>query len=317
MGPEVIARAFAIGRLEKFCWPLVIGDARVLEKALGFCQLKLFINRIVSPNQAVSAIHDVSVIDLQNISPDQYELGKVGKESGRASVEYLLKGIDLALSGQIDALVTAPISKEAINLAGYHHPGHTEILAERTGAKDFGMMQVKGKLRIVHLSWHISLKEACALVTKANVVSAINMALVGAQQIGLTKPRIAVAGLNPHAGEAGLMGDEEEKEIAPAVAYMQQQGRQVFGPFSPDTVFMRAAGGEFDIVVAMYHDQGHIAAKMAGFEKGVNVTIGLPIIRTSVAHGTGFDIAGKGIANPGSLIAAIKLAARMARVRKS
>lgn len=315
VGPEIILKAYARGRLGSICRPLIIGDVRVLRRAQGYAGVKLKIRRARLPLPVAQVPGEVMVLDLKNIGLKDFQVGQVGKESGRASVEYILKGIDLAKAGEIDAIVTCPISKEAINLAGYHHPGHTEILAERTGCKDFAMMLVVGKIRVLHLSLHTSLNEAVRLVTKERVGRAIRLALAGARQLGIAHPKIGVAGLNPHAGEGGLLGREEVEEIIPAVEELMREGVQVFGPISPDTIFLRARAGEFDVVIAMYHDQGHVPLKLIGFHRGVNVTVGPPIIRTSVAHGTAFDIAGKGVANPSSLITAIRLATKMARIK--
>lgn len=316
VGPEIVVKAISSGKLDRYGQPLLIGDARVLYQAMGLCRLPLPLEEVSQVPSAQPRPGAYPLLDMKNISPDDYQLGQVGRESGRASVEYLLKAIELALSGHIQALVTAPISKEAINLAGYSYPGHTEILAEKTGTKEYSTMMVVGKLRVVHLSWHVSLSQACALVNKEGVAQAIRMALLGARELGITSPRVAVAGLNPHAGEAGLIGAEEEAEIAPAIAEAARQGVQIWGPLSPDTVFLRAARGEFDLVVAMYHDQGHIPAKLIGFEGGVNVTLGLPILRTSVVHGTAFDLAGQGRADPSSLINAFELASRIISRRR-
>ncbi|MEE8448177.1 MAG: 4-hydroxythreonine-4-phosphate dehydrogenase PdxA [Thermodesulfobacteriota bacterium] len=316
IGPEIVLKAFSAGQLNSYGQLVLIGDARVLHQAMDFCGLSLDLEEVTEIPPAQPRPGAVSLVDMRNISPSDYRLGQVGRESGRASVEYLLKAIELVGEGRLHALVTAPICKEAINSAGYAYPGHTEILAERTGTREYSTMMVVERLRVVHLSWHVSLKQACALVNKERVAQAIRMALLGARELGLTSPRIAVAGLNPHAGEAGLIGAEEEEEIAPAIAQAALQGVKIWGPLSPDTVFLRASRGEFDLVVAMYHDQGHIPAKLIGFEQGVNVTLGLPILRTSVVHGTAFDLAGQGRADPSSLINAIKLAGEIINRRR-
>ncbi|MCL5025720.1 MAG: 4-hydroxythreonine-4-phosphate dehydrogenase PdxA, partial [Chloroflexi bacterium] len=213
------------------------------------------------------------------------------------------------------AIVTAPLNKEAMNLAGYHYQGHTEILAEKCGCK-VSMLLVTGKLRVTHVSTHCSLREACDRAKKGRVLEVIALTDDACRQVGLENPRIAVAGLNPHAGEGGLFGDEEIKEIIPAIEEAKTKGYSVTGPYPPDTVFFRCSQGQFDAVVAMYHDMGHIAVKAAGVDEGVNVTIGLPIIRTSVDHGTVFGKAGKGTANPASMLEALKLAVVMAHARR-
>jgi 4-hydroxythreonine-4-phosphate dehydrogenase len=220
--------------------------------------------------------------------------------------------VELVASGKADGLVTAPLSKEAIRLAGHPWPGHTEMLADLTGTAEVRMLLVAGSLRVIHVSTHRSLRAAIDAATRARVQLTIEMAAGAGRLLGFERPRIGVAGLNPHAGEGGLFGDEEEREIAPAVAAARAAGAEVSGPHPADTLFWRAAQGEFDLVVAMYHDQGHIPVKLAGFDEGVNITLGLPFLRTSVDHGTAFDIAGKGVARWQSMAAAIRMAAAVA-----
>jgi 4-hydroxythreonine-4-phosphate dehydrogenase len=244
-------------------------------------------------------------------------MGRVSAAAGRAAVEYVFAACDLATAGVAAAVVTAPLNKAAMNLAGYPYAGHTELLADRTGAPRVSMLLVGPKLRVVHVSTHVSLEEAIHRITRQRVEEVIGIAHDSCRALGIANPRIAVAGLNPHASEGGLFGDQEEREIAPAVAAARQRGWTVSDPQPPDTVFLRASRGEFDIVVAMYHDQGHIPIKLLAFDVGVNVSIGLPIIRTSVDHGTAFDIAGTGTAREDSLIAAIQVAIQMVRARKT
>jgi 4-hydroxythreonine-4-phosphate dehydrogenase len=232
-------------------------------------------------------------------------------------VQSIEKAVALARSGAIDAIATAPISKEAINQAGSPYPGHTEMLAALTDTKDYTMMLVADKLRVVHVTTHVSMRRACELMTPERVLRTIRLAHRAAQELGAPKPKVAVAGLNAHAGEGGLFGREEIEGIAPAIEAARKEGIDAYGPLPPDTVFLRASRGQFDIVVAMYHDQGHIPIKMLGFEAGVNATVGLPIIRTSVDHGTAYGRAGQGRADPTSMIEAIKLAVMMARARKT
>jgi 4-hydroxythreonine-4-phosphate dehydrogenase len=234
------------------------------------------------------------------------------------------KAVELALAHQVEAVVTAPLSKEALHLAGYRYAGHTEILAELTGAENPTMLLVAGRMRVAHVSTHVSLREACDRVKRERVCQVIRLLHAACLRLGVTNPRIAVAGLNPHAGEAGLFGWEEEREIAPAVEEARRGGIEVDGPLPPDTVFAKAYGGMYDAVVAMYHDQGHIPVKLIGFRydrrreqwrsvSGVNVTLGLPIVRTSVDHGTAFDLAGTGMASEESLVDAIRLAVNLCR----
>jgi 4-hydroxythreonine-4-phosphate dehydrogenase len=227
------------------------------------------------------------------------------------------KGVELALEGQIDAIVTAPLHKEAMNLGGYHYAGHTEILGALSGTKDYAMMLVGGPLRVIHVSTHVSLREACNRTKQARVLKVIELADESCKLLGIAEPRVAVAGLNPHAGEAGMFGTEEIDEIIPAIEAAKAKGICAIGPIAPDTVFYRAAlKGHFDIVVCMYHDQGHIPMKVLSFETGVNVTVGLPFIRTSVDHGTAFGKAGKGTADHRSLNESILLGAKMAETRR-
>jgi 4-hydroxythreonine-4-phosphate dehydrogenase len=243
------------------------------------------------------------------------KIGQVSKQAGRASVEYIEKAIRLAMDGKIDAIATAPINKEAIHKAGYKFQGHTEILATRTKTKDYAMLFVSDTLWIMLVTTHLPLKDVSKNLDKKKILKTIKLAHETLLKLREKKPRIGVAGLNPHAGEAGIFGDEEIKIIKPAVDEARKLGINVTGPVSPDAIFYLANIGMFDIVVAMYHDQGLIPLKLLSFNRSVNVTVGLPIIRTSVDHGTGFDIAGKGWAKPQSLIEAIKVAAHFARIR--
>jgi 4-hydroxythreonine-4-phosphate dehydrogenase len=227
-----------------------------------------------------------------------------------------MRACDLALEGRVDAVVTAPLNTEAMNLAGFAYAGHTELLTERTGAGRVSMLLTGPSLRIVHVSTHVALEEAIRRVTRERVEATIELAAESCRALGITAPRIAVAGLNPHAGEGGLFGDQEEREIRPAIAAARARGHDVSDPQPPDTVFRRAVNGEYDIVVAMYHDQGHIPMKLLAFDSGVNVSVGLPIVRTSVDHGTAFDIAGTGRAREESMLAAIDVAVQMVQARR-
>jgi 4-hydroxythreonine-4-phosphate dehydrogenase len=243
--------------------------------------------------------------------------GQLSTLGGVAAVAAIRHAVELIQAGAYDALVTAPINKEAVKLAGFGWPGHTEMLADLTGTPDVRMLLVTDRLKVVHVTTHRSLRSAIDAATHGRVVRTIELAQEGARQLGVARPRIAVAGLNPHAGEGGLFGDEEAREITPAVADACAAGIDASGPWPPDTLFWRASQGEFDVVVAMYHDQGHIPVKLGGFDEGVNVTLGLPFPRTSVDHGTAFDIAGKGIARWASMAAAIRVAAQLARTRSA
>jgi 4-hydroxythreonine-4-phosphate dehydrogenase len=238
--------------------------------------------------------------------------GELSAAGGRAAVAAIRRAVELIQAGEYDALVTAPINKEALRLGGFHWPGHTEMLAELTGTQDVRMLLVTERLKVVHVSTHRSLRSAIEAATRDRVLRTIELAAEGGRRLGYARPRLAVAGLNPHAGEGGLFGDEETKEIEPAVEAAKSAGVAASGPWPPDTVFWRAVQGEFDLVVAMYHDQGHIPVKLSGFDEGVNVTLGLPFPRASVDHGTAFDIAGRGVARWQSMAAAVGVAARLA-----
>jgi 4-hydroxythreonine-4-phosphate dehydrogenase len=280
-------------------------------------KVKLQINSIEKPRDGKFTPGTIDVIDLHNVDVKNLKMGQPQADAGRACVEYIKKAVDLATKGEIDAIVTGPINKLAMNMGGYNYAGHTELLADLTGTKDFAMLLVTGPLKVIHVSTHVSLREAIQRVTKERVMTVIGLANTSLKALGVTQPRIAVAGLNPHAGEDGMFGNEEIEIIRPAVEAAKKMGINVEGPIAPDTVFVRAANGQFDVVVAMYHDQGHVAVKMLGFQLGVNVSIGLPIIRTSVDHGTAYRRAGLklGTGDESSLIEATKLAAQLSKTR--
>ncbi len=314
-GPEIIAKAWAQPGLRDSLRMVVIGDAVVMREAFRITAVLGEVQAIQRIEEAAFDPNALDVLDLRNIDPAQLRRGQVSPMAGKAAYEYIARAVDLALHRQIDAIVTSALHKEALNQAGYHYAGHTEILAELTGTPDVTMMLVGANLRISHVSTHCSLRQAIERVKKERILAVIRLTNAALQQMDIAAPRLAVAGLNPHAGEGGLFGDEE-KEIAPAIQMAREEGMNVYpSPVAPDTVFYRMKEGQFDAVVAMYHDQGHIPLKLLAFDEGVNVTLGLPIIRTSVDHGTAFGKAGLGTARPGSLIAALKLAALMARKR--
>jgi len=312
IGPEVIAKYLATAAARDL---FVIGDPAHLARAFAQAGNR---RQIVAcpPGSAMKGIDKilgdgaVPVLNVGNL-PENLAPGVVRAECGRLAFDAITTAIDLARGGEIGAMVTAPIHKEALNAAGVPFPGHTEILADRTGTRDFGMMLIEGPLRVILVSIHLSLRAALDKVTEPDLLRTFRLAQEGCRALGIEKPRIAVAGLNPHAGEGGLFGREEIETISPAVAKARAEGLDISGPFPPDTVFMRARKGDFDIVVAQYHDQGLIPIKLNGIEKGVNITVGLPIIRTSVDHGTAFDIAGKGLADPSSLAEAVHVARAM------
>ncbi|MBI4684611.1 MAG: 4-hydroxythreonine-4-phosphate dehydrogenase PdxA [Nitrospirae bacterium] len=309
IGPEIIVKALYCAEIRDYCAPVVIGDRVVIEEAINLTKLPIELKLIKSPDESKSAMGTIDFIDLNMVK--KFEKGKPTAENGRASVSYIKKAVELALDKKVDGIVTAPISKEALKMAGYSWPGHTEMLAEFTGTKDYAMMLVGGSLRVILVTIHTPLKSVPNLITKERVLKIILLSKNACDMLGIKNPRIAVAGLNPHAGESGIFGDEEIKVIIPAIENAKKHGIPVTGPYPPDTIFHKAYKGEIDIIVCMYHDQGLIPLKMIAFDKGVNVTVGLPIIRTSPDHGTAYDIAWKGIANASSMLEAIKLASRL------
>ena len=310
IGPEIIVKTLALSRIYETCRPLVIGDAQTIFAASMTEPLQ--VNVVDRVDRSLFNHGTIDVFKVRGIDLTGVERGRVSRKAGKAAVEFLLEAIKLALNQEIHAIVTAPINKEAINLAGYQYQGHTEILAAKTHTSKYAMMLAAWALRVIHVTTHVALRDACELITKNKILDTILLAHSALQALGFQQPHIAVAGLNPHAGESGLFGREEADHIRPAVKEAQEKGIKVEGPLPPDTVFLKAMQGQYDIVVAMYHDQGHIPLKLVGFEKGVNVTLGLPIIRTSVDHGTAFDIAGQGKANPESMIEAIMMATEFA-----
>ena len=315
IGAEVSLKALLDPQIYVMCRPLVMGTLAVLEHIRDVLQSGQRLRAVASPGEGQYTPGMVDVLDLSAEHPGPFPLGVAAKENGAAAVAYVEKAIALALAGDVDAIATAPINKEAMRAAGFPYDGHTELLAHQTGTKVYTMMLASGDFRVFHVSTHVSLRGAIERAKRARVSQVIELAYREIQRMGVAEPRLAVAGLNPHAGEHGLFGDEEMHEISPAVEDARARGWNVVGPVSPDTVFARAKRGDFDGVVAMYHDQGHIPFKMTEFELGVNVTVGLPIIRTSVDHGTAYDIAGKGVADPKNMVQAIALAADMARRR--
>ncbi len=309
IGPEIIVKALYRPEIRDFCIPVVVGDRIVMEEAIELLKLPIKLKIFDSSDKAVSELGSIELIDTGALK--QFRAGKPTAEGGAAGVSYIKQAVEFALGKKVDAVVTAPISKEALKMAGFNWPGHTEMLAELTGANDYAMMLCGGLLRVILVTIHTSLRSVPDLITKERVLKTIKLAKKACDMFGIENPRIAVAGLNPHAGESGIFGDEELREIIPAVEEAKKIGVPVTGPYPPDTVFYKAYKGEIDVVVCMYHDQGLIPLKMIAFEEGVNVTIGLPIIRTSPDHGTAYDIAWKGVANPSSMIAAIKMAEKL------
>jgi len=317
IGPEIVLKALNSTEVSDICRAVVVGDLGVLDEAKRALPISTHIPLVPVEDPGADTGGGVPVIDLVNVRRTEITRGKPGAYAGQAVIGYIEKAVSLALAGSVDAVVTAPISKESLRLAGSLHPGHTEMLAELTRTKDFGMMLLGGGLRVILVTIHCALKDVPGKITKESVLRTIRLARAACTDLGLSRPRIAVAALNPHAGEGGIFGSEEAEHILPACDDARALGINVTGPLPPDTVYYRARKGEFDIVVSMYHDQGLIPLKLLAFDTGVNVTVGLPIVRTSVDHGTAFDIAGKGIADPSSLIEAIHLAAQIAKRRKA
>ena len=320
IGAEVSVEAYADVR--EAADVLVVGDADVVRKAVAACGVDIGVNAIDSVSKARFEAGVLDVLDVDNVDSATHDWGDLREEYGKASLEYVERAIDLASDGDIDGIVTAPINKQAARMAGSEHAGHTGLLAARTGVTNYSMMLVEEHLRVTHVSTHVPLREACDLVSTENVLDTIRVTQDGLRDLGLEDPTIAVAGLNPHASDGGLLGDEDLEEIAPAVERAKDEGIDAVGPESPDTVYVQAARGEYDCVVSMYHDEGHIPIKLLGFSEGgevsgVNMTVGLPIVRTSVDHGTAFDIAGKGIASPQSMVDAIEVAATAVRNRQT
>lgn len=314
-GPEIIAKTLADPEISAACRCVVIGDADTMRESLKITGVPGEVRAIEKLTEALFKDGVIEVIDLHNIQLNKLKRGRVDPMAGKAAFEYIKLATELALAGECDAIVTSAINKESLNKAGYHYDGHTQLLAELCGVPDVAMMLVSGQLRITHVTTHVSLREATEMIHPERILTVIGLTDEAIRQMSINKPRIAVAGLNPHASESGLFGDEEAKYIKPAVEAACRQGMNVTGPFPPDSVFLRASEGQFDAAIAMYHDQGHIAIKMLGITQGVNVTLGLPIIRTSVDHGTVFGKAGKGTADPTSLMEAIKLATVMCRAQ--
>ncbi len=326
VGPEIAARALADREVQDKARPVVIGDARVMAAAARVSGLDLRVQALTEVSEASFAPDRIEVLDLANADPGAFAVGRVSAVCGRAAYEYIERGVRLAQEGAIAGIVTAPVNKEALAAAGVRHSGHTEILAELTGTKAYAMLLMGRELRVIHVTTHVALRRVPELVTRERVVRTIRLGDQAMRDLGIARPRIAVCGLNPHAGESGLFGDEEQIAIGPAIGDARSEGIDATGPYPADTLMSRAAGGEFDCVVAMYHDQGHTPVKALGFRydeakkawtglSGVNVTVGLPILRVSVDHGTAFDRAGTGTANPESMVEAILVAAEMARSR--
>lgn len=311
IGPEIITRTFAEEGFRNDSRAFVVGDPAMLERAARLLDLPLRVNVISEPEEAAFEPGAVDVLAVGEL-PEDLPFGVLDARAGDAAFSYVEKATGLARSGRAAAIATAPLNKEAMHLAGHDYPGHTEILAHLTGTEDYAMMLVTDELKVIHVSTHVSLREAIERVQPERELAVIRLAHASMRKLGVESPRVAVAGLNPHAGENGLFGTEDAERIRPAIEDAREEGIDASGPHPPDTVLMRARRGVFDIVVVQYHDQGHIPVKLMGFDTGVNVTVGLPFFRTSVDHGTAFDIAGTGEADHASMRAALDLARALA-----
>ncbi len=311
IGPEIVAKAFADPNLTQTCSPVIFGSAEI------YAAVKVNVRRAPEPfilnsldDLHAAPPHALPFLEC-GVEAPPYRPGQLSSDAGRSAMQWLEHAVRHAMDESIDGIVTCPINKEGIHGAGYTVQGHTDFIANMTGAKSYRMCLFTETLRIVHLSGHLPLRDALDLVRKDRIVETIQMAHDVLVRLNTPRKRIAVAGLNPHAGEAGAIGDEERAEISPAVAACNERGLDCHGPISPDAVYRQALDGHYDAVIAMYHDQGHIPLKLVAMDEGVNVTLGIPIVRTSVDHGTAYDIAGRNQARAGSLRAAILLAAQL------
>lgn len=327
IGSEIIAKALTRPEVYEKCRPVVIGDKKAMLEAVNISGINLPVRGIGDISEAQFTGDVIEVIDLNNIRLEKIPYGKIDADCGRAAGEYIEKAIQLAMNKEIAAMVTGPINKESFDLGGYgkKYRGHTEMLAALTGSEKASMMLASGNLRVIHVTTHVAMRQAVDLIKKERVYNTIHKADEACRELGIQNPRIGVCGLNPHAGEGGIMGYEEIEEIIPAIEKARADGLNVEGPIPGDTIYPRGKSGIFDVIVAMYHDQGHIPVKLVGFlhdgaawssVSGVNITIGLPIIRVSVDHGTAFGKAGKGIANEQSMVDAVNYAVIIAQNRK-
>ena len=328
IGPEIIIKALSQKETYEKCRPLVTGDANIMQWAVDNMQSELKIHRISSVKEARFELGTIDVYDLACIDMSTFQPGVLQNQCGHVAFISVTTAIQLAMDNEVDATVTAPLNKEALHNAGHNFDGHTEIYAHYTNTKKYAMLLADEHLRVIHVSTHVPLRVACDRVKKDRIIEVTELITDACKQFGIENPRIGIAGLNPHASDGGLFGWEEEKEITPAVKELQERGFNVDGPVPPDSLFAKARCGKYDGCVAMYHDQGHIPFKVVGFQwdketgkmeaaKGVNITLGLPIIRVSVDHGTAFDVAGKGIASPDAMLLSIDYATKMAINRKN
>lgn len=310
IGPEIVVKSLTEKKVFEECRPILIGDKDVIKQALDFCGLDLDINIVNSAEKGKYTLGTIDLIDLDNVNISELKMGEVQALGGKAAFEYIKKSVEMAMSKEVDAIATTPINKESLRAANINYIGHTEILADLTGTKDpLTMFEVRG-MRVFFLTRHVSLRKACDLVTKEKVLEYIVRCTEALERLGVKDGTMAVAGLNPHSGEHGLFGDEEMTEVEPAIEEAKKMGYKVVGPIGADSVFHLALQGRFNSVLSLYHDQGHIATKTLDFERTIAITNGMPILRTSVDHGTAFDIAGTGKASSVSMVEAILLAAK-------
>jgi 4-phospho-D-threonate 3-dehydrogenase / 4-phospho-D-erythronate 3-dehydrogenase len=328
VGPEVAVKALQVKELFDLSRPFIIGDAGVIEHTLNTLKDHATLNVLSQPKTGIYQPGTIDLLDMQNVDCSKLQEKRISRMTGKASLEYIYKAIDLTLDHTIDAIVTGPIHKKAVHLAGCRFAGHTEIFSDRLGIQEFSSMIIVDNFRAMHVTLHTSLKNAIADLSTDRILKMIRLAHRSLKEMGIGNPKIAVPGLNPHSGDDGLFGDEEQNIIAPAIEAAKAEGIAVEGPVPPDTVFIKARGGKYDIVVALYHDQGHIPGKLLGWEwdeglqrytamKGVTIVLGLPIIRTNPDHGTALEIAGEGIANSDAMVDAIKLAVQIYEGRRS
>jgi 4-hydroxythreonine-4-phosphate dehydrogenase len=313
IGPEVVVKALADPRVYASCRPMVIGNTYAMNRAVKATGLPLAIRETDDPTAAGEDPDTVDVVDIHNLNPEDITVGQLSVPCGKAAMEWVTKAGELALAGIVDGIATAPLNKEAAAMAGYESIGHTELLQELSGARIVPTMLMAKNLRVVHLTTHRSLRVACDYVKKDRILDFLQLTHDTFIKWGFPNPRIAAAGLNPHNSDGGLLGNEEADEIAPAVAAARERGIDAVGPIPADSVFHQAISGRYDAVLAMFHDQGHIPVKVYGFEESITANLGLPFVRTSVDHGTAFDIAGQGIAQHVSMLESIRLAVELAR----
>jgi 4-hydroxythreonine-4-phosphate dehydrogenase len=312
IGPEIIVKALGVKAIYEWCRPVVIGDARRLQKAAQIVGARTFVHTVPDPAAAGERFGEIDCIDIALV-PEDLPFGKLSAAAGNAAYHFIARAVELATAGKIAAICTAPLNKEALHAGGHVYPGHTELLAKLSNTPEVSMMLMTPKMRVIHVTTHIGLLDAIGKIEPGLVERTIRRGHEALARAGIARPRIAVCGINPHAGEHGLFGrGEEETKILPAIESLRKHGIAVEGPLPADTLFFRAGRGDFDLVVAMYHDQGHGPVKVLGIEAGVNVTVGLPFVRTSVDHGTAFDIAGTGQADERSMVEALRQAVALA-----